>query len=54
MGQFSWWRSLTLYLAVFSLVMSFSGWPAARIGVIVNAIILGMLVLGGSLGWFTE
>jgi hypothetical protein len=51
MMQPSWWRSLALAAAVFSLAMSVLGWPEARIGVVINMVILGVLLAGARLGW---
>ena len=46
-----WWPGAALAVASLSLVMSVLGWPDARIGVALNAVILLLLTLGPSLGW---
>jgi len=46
-----WWFPLIIYLAIFSLVMCVLGWPDARIGVLINVIILGFLLLANNFGW---
>jgi hypothetical protein len=46
-----WWQPLTLYTAIFSLILTLTGWPDARFGVLINLLILAYLFIGGSLGW---
>lgn len=48
---FHWWRPLTLYLSIFSLVLCVLGLPGAKIGILANVIILAYLIAGGRLGW---
>jgi hypothetical protein len=53
-GSFSllaWWKPLTLYLALFSLVLCVLGLPGAKIGIIANAVIIVYLLAGEKLGW---
>lgn len=45
------WVSLTVAVAGTSLLFSAVGWPAARIGVFVNAAILLLVGAGLRLGW---
>ena len=42
---------MTLFAAIYSLVLSVLGWPDSRYGLIINIIILGYLVFGDRLGW---
>ena len=46
-----WWYPLIIYLVLFSLVMCVIGWPEARIGVLINVILLVLLVLANNFGW---
>lgn len=48
----SWWMSATTAAAVASLVLSVFGWPEARVGAVVNILVLGLL-LGIRLGWWS-
>lgn len=41
-----WWRPVTLYAAVFSLILSILGWPDSPIGVFINIAILAYLGFG--------
>ncbi len=52
--RMTWWEILTLYISIGSLVLSISGWPESRIGVIVNIVILTYLIFGGNLGWLPK
>lgn len=36
----NWWRSLALYLSIFSLILCVVGLPSAKIGILANAIVL--------------
>lgn len=51
-GQ-AWWITYATWTAVFSLLLSILGWPDARIGVVVDLMILALLVLGPRFGWVT-
>ena len=46
-----WWLSSTVAVSTFSLVLCISGWPAARIGVVVNVAILAFLLADTRVGW---
>lgn len=46
-----WWRSVTVYAAVFSLALSILGWPESKYGVAINLVILALLALGARRGW---
>lgn len=50
-GGHAWWTNLTLYAAAVSLVMSILGWPDAKIGVVINILLLAFLRFGGSFGF---
>jgi len=45
------WPTLTLAVALFSLLLSVVGWPDSRIGVVVNLALLAYLIVGGRAGW---
>lgn len=45
-ATFPWWRTVTLYAAIFSLILSILGWPDSRIGVFINIAILAYLGFG--------
>lgn len=45
-----WWGSLALHTAVASLVLCVVWWPESRVGVAVNAVLIGTLVAGRELG----
>lgn len=47
----SWWQPAVLGTVVLSLVLSFLGWPDARIGVVVNVAVLAFLVANRHAGW---
>lgn len=47
------WRPLTLWVTLFSLVITILGWPDSRFGALINVVILGYLFLGGRLGWLS-
>ena len=49
-GQ-AWWLTYSTWVAVFSLVLSVLGWPEARIGVVVDFLILVLLIVGSRVGW---
>ena len=44
-------RNLALGVTLFSLVLSMLGWPQARIGLMLNLVLLAYLLLGARLGW---
>jgi hypothetical protein len=46
------WPDLVMFLAVVSLVMSMVGWPAARLGIPINIVLLTLLLGGRSLNWW--
>ena len=39
-ASLNWWRSITLYLSIFSLILCIIGLPGAKIGILANAVIL--------------
>ncbi len=45
------WFPMALSLAIFSLLLSILGIPEAKIGITVNAILIGILLLSLRLGW---
>jgi hypothetical protein len=45
------WPTLALGVTLFSLGLSVLGWPQARIGLVLNLLLLAYLLLGGRLGW---
>jgi hypothetical protein len=47
----SWWPSLAAATALASLALCALEWPAARVGVVVNVVVLGTLLLGARAGW---
>lgn len=47
----SWWQSLAVYSALFSLILSVFGWPESRYGVFINIAIVVFLLFGGARGW---
>lgn len=49
--QRSWWTSLAVGAALFSLILSFLAWPEARIGVWLNLVILAGLFLDRPFSW---
>jgi hypothetical protein len=46
-----WWSAAATWVAIASLALSVLGWPQARIGVVLNVLILFLLLAGPSLGW---
>lgn len=48
----SWWVQAATSAAVASLVLSVLGWPEARVGVVLNILVIGVL-LGIRLGWWS-
>lgn len=46
-----WWRSFTLAVSVISFFLCIAGWPDSRAGVLVNAAIILLLLVGKHLGW---
>lgn len=42
----SWWPTLTVVAAIFSLPLSIAGWPESRIGVAVNILLLALIAFG--------
>jgi hypothetical protein len=47
-----WWNGLATALALASLLLSIASLPDARMGVLVNALVLGALVAGPALAWW--
>ena len=47
----AWWRALALSVSTLSIALCALQWPESRVGVIVNAGILGVLLLDGWLSW---
>lgn len=47
----TWWKSFTLCLALFSLVLCVFGLPGAKIGIVANTVIVVYLLAGDKLGW---
>lgn len=48
-----WWTSASLYVAIVSLFFCILGWPDARIGVVVNLLIIFVIPTVVRLGWIT-
>lgn len=48
----SWWMALASGTALSSLALSMISLPEARIGILANVFVLGVLALGPSLGWW--
>jgi hypothetical protein len=48
-----WWSSITLITAAYSLVLTILEWPDSRIGIPIDVILLGYLLIGGRLGWLS-
>lgn len=46
-----WWSAAAIWVAIASLALSVLGWPQARIGVVLNVVILLLLLAGPHLGW---
>lgn len=46
------WSTLALGAVTFSFLLCILGWPAARIGLVVDAVLLAVLSLGVWHGWF--
>lgn len=47
----TWWIPFATWTAALSLVLSVLGWPEARVGIVVDVLILVLLILGSRLGW---
>lgn len=48
----SWWYRAALGTVLVSLVLCIAGWPDSRLGIVANAVILGLLIIGARWGWF--
>jgi hypothetical protein len=48
-----WWPSITLVSAGYSLALTILGWPDSRIGIPIDVILLGYVLIGGRLGWLS-
>lgn len=48
----SWWYRATLGTVLVSLVLCIAGWPVSRLGIVANAVMLGLLIVGARWGWF--
>lgn len=46
-----WWQPLALGVCLTSLALCILQWPASRIGVPVNLVIIAAILLGGQLRW---
>lgn len=49
---FSWWTGAATWLASVSLALSVLAWPASKIGVPVNLVILAAILVGTRMNWF--
>jgi hypothetical protein len=49
-----WWYEDAFVLVGVSLMLCLLGWPEARPGMIANAVIVGLMLVGRSLGWYPE
>jgi len=47
-----WWYPAALVVLTASAVFCVVGWPAARIGLWVNAGVIALVIIGARLGWF--
>lgn len=45
------WPTIALAVTLFSLALTVLGWPGARIGLVLNVVILSYLLLGARAGW---
>lgn len=45
------WPTIALVVALFSFSVSVLGWPEARIGLVLNVLILMYLLFGARTGW---
>lgn len=46
-----WWRTLTLMVALLSLVLTVLGLPDSPFGVVLNVVILAFVLAGWRMGW---
>lgn len=51
MGDRPWWAMTTICVSIISLALSLLSLPEARIGAIVNAVIIVGMVVAGMAGW---
>ncbi len=49
-----WWRALTLWVTLLSLVVTVLGLPDSWFGVVLNMVILAYLLVGGRIGWMPQ
>lgn len=47
----AWWRPLTFYLSIVSLILCILGLPGAKIGILANVVIFAYLLASEKLGW---
>ena len=47
----AWWQPIAYVAIGVSMALCFLGWPDARLGLIANAVILVLIVIGGRVGW---
>jgi hypothetical protein len=50
--QISWWRTAAICVAAFSLILCVVNLPEAKIGLIIDIVILIFLIASGPLNWF--
>lgn len=51
LARAAWWQPLAYVLIVLSAVLCLAGWPDARLGLVGNAVILVLIVVGVRGGW---
>jgi hypothetical protein len=47
----AWWPQFALVIAIVSLLLSIAELPEARLGVVINVVIIAALIVGRRLGW---
>ena len=50
-GRAPWWPSYAAAVSLASLALCVVGWPEARIGLAINAVLIALLVLATRTGW---
>ena len=51
LARASWWLPVAVIVAVFSFFLCIVGWPASRIGIVINIAIVAFLLVGRQMGW---
>jgi hypothetical protein len=50
---YGYWPTLGVAVTLFSLVLTLLGWPEARIGTVLNLMLLTLILFGARAGWLT-